>query len=317
MPARRAWRGTYAGLAALGLLSGPAVYAQPAVGAQISSEFGFGYESQTAPLVRVSPQGTFISVDGLQRLGGAHVRGGAQGFTNWTLAPDWSVSLAADANFKRAPTAHDLDLAMLSVQPALHWAPASSSLGWGLNAQHIRVAGQPFRDVRGAQMDWTQEDPNGNQWTLLAERAMYRHRGDLRDLDADGGSLVLQHHWVKPWVGSESMDLAAYLMRERNVRGYPELSYRGAMLSASLQWQWLDTTWSVGSAWQRIRFDGTVFAQEPMRSDRMLSWDLAVERALSAQHTLRMDYSSVRNESSTALYNNRYQQLAVTLHTSW
>lgn len=314
MPLRHAWRGA---LAALGLLIGPAVCAQPAVGAQVSTELGFGYESQTAPLVRISPQGTFINIDGLQRLGGAHVRAGAQGFANWTLAQDWSVSLAWDANFKRAPTARDLDLAMLSVQPALHWALASSSLGWGLNAQHIRVAGQPFRDVRGVQMDWTQADPDGNQWTLIAEGARHRHRGELRDLDAGAASLVVQRHWVKPWAGPESLDLAVYLMRERNDRGYHELSHRGAMLSASLQWQWLDATWSAGSAWQRARFDDTVFAQEPTRFDRMLSWDLAVERAFSAQHALRIDYSSVRNESSTALYDNRYQQLTVTLQSSW
>lgn len=314
MPLRHAWRGA---LAALGLLMGPVVCAQPAVGTQISTELGFGYESQTAPLVRISPQGTFINVDGLQRLGGAHVRAGAQGFANWTLAQDWSVSLAGDADFKRAPTARDLDLAMLSVQPALHWALAFSSLGWGLNAQHIRVAGQPFRDVRGVQMDWTRAQPDGNQWTLIAEVARYRHRGELRDLDAGATSLVVQRHWVNPWVGPESLDLAAHVLRERNDSGHAELSYRGAMLSATLQWQWLGTSWSAGSAWQRVRFDDTVFAQEPTRFDRMLSWDLAAERALSAQHTLRVDYSSVRNDSSTPLYNNRYQQLTVTLHTSW
>jgi hypothetical protein len=304
-------------VAVLGFLVGAQVCAQTSVPAQISTEFGFGYESQAAPLVKISPQGTFINIEGLRRLGGAHLRAGAQGFANWTLAQDWSVSLAGDASVKRVPSAPDLDFAMLSVQPALHVALASSSLGWGLTAQHIGVAGQPFRDVRGVLMDWTLADPDAGQWTLIAEAAQHRHRGELVELDARVASLVLQHHWPKPLVGTEALDLAAYLTRERNERGFPELSHRGAMLSASLQWRWLDSTWSAGAAWQKARFDDTAFAQEPMRFDRSLSWDLAAERALSAQHALRVEYSSVRNASTTPLYNNRYRQLAVTLHSSW
>lgn len=89
------------------------------------------------------------------------------------------------------------------------------------------------------------------------------------------------------------------------------------MLSASLQWRWMDLDWSAGPAWQSVHFDDLAFAQDPVRIDRARSLELAVEHRLSTRHTVRFEYSHMRNVSTTPLYDNQYQQLAFKLHSAW
>ncbi len=125
-----------------------------------TQEVGYGYEAQSSPLVKLSPSGALLSIDGLQHLAGGHGWAAAQGFANLPLGEGWGMSLAGDANLKRAPSASDFDFARLSIQPALHLALGSVSVGWGLNWQQIGVAGQRFRQTRGAQMDWTLTEPD-------------------------------------------------------------------------------------------------------------------------------------------------------------
>ena len=310
LPARHAC------LVALWLLAG-AAFAESTDATQITAEAGWGYEKQTSPLVRISPQGTLIRIDGQQQAGGAHLRAGAQGFTSWSLNDEWSASLAGNASQKRAPNAAEFDFGTVAVQPAIHVALGSSSLGWGMTLQHIDVAGQAFRDIRSMQADWTLADPDGSHWTIVADAGVNRHPGEFADLDASTASLMMQRHWAKPLVGIDAFDIAAYFSRERNQKDFNELSNRAMMLSASMQWRWQNITWSAGSFWQVARFDATAFAEEALRRDRAFSRELSAEHALSAKHTLRVEFSDVRNKSTTQLYDNHYQQLAITIHSTW
>ena len=137
------------------------------------------------------------------------------------------------------------------------------------------------------------------------------------DLDASSLPVVLQRHLIKPLAATEALAFSPYLTRERNDRGFNELSYRSAMLSASLQWRWMDLDWSAGPAWQSVHFDDLAFAQDPVRIDRARSLELAVEHRLSTRHTVRFEYSHMRNVSTPPVYDNQYQQLAFKLHSAW
>jgi hypothetical protein len=302
---------------AITLLVAQAVLADELPPSQISTEVGFGYETQTSPLIRISPQGELISIDGLQRLKATSLRVGVQGFANWQLSGGWGLSLAGDMSQKRSPDNPDFNFGMVSVQPALHVAVGPGSVGWGLNWQHIDVAGASFRDTGAVQMDWTQSGPDGSLWAMVVDVGSNRHFGELSDLDAHTASLVVQRHLAKPGAGLESADFAAYVSRERNDQGYGELSYRSMMLTASLQWQWRGVNWSAGTSLQKMQFDDTAMATDPLRVDRSMGVDLAAELDISPKHTLRVEYSRVRSVSTIAMYDNEYQQVAVKLNTAW
>jgi hypothetical protein len=107
---------------------------------QLTTEFGFSCESQTSPLVHISEQGTLINLNGLNRMQGASMRAAVQGFTEQSIVPGLSIGLSGDASIKRSQATPDLDLAMLSAQPSMHWVLGKSSLGLGLNWQSIDVA---------------------------------------------------------------------------------------------------------------------------------------------------------------------------------
>ena len=300
----------------LGLLAGMPARAQTESSSQISTEIGFGYESQTTALVRLSPQGELINIDGLQRLGGSHARLGIQGHAHWQLGEGLGLSLSADASSKRAPGASDFDFSMISFQPEAHLAIPSGSLGWGLTLQRMEVAGRPFRDVTGTQVNWTRVEDSGSMWSAVADITSNRHQ-EYTDLDATGTSLSLQRHWAKPVRGLESIDLALYLSRERNSQGLDELSYRNVMLSASMQWQFLNLTWSAGTSLQKIQFDDTAFGDSVGRVDHSAGFELSAEHELSSSSALRLEYSAVRSTSTIALYDNAYQQIAVKVRTAW
>ena len=290
---------------------------EPPSPSQFSAELGWGYESQTAPLIRLSPQGEFISIEGLQRLHGAHASVGVQGFTNCTLGNAWNVSLAGNALVKRAPHAPDFDFTMASFQPAFHRSVGSASVGWGLSLQQITVAGRPFRETRSTQLDWTLPYSDGSHWAFVADLGKNSHPEEIKDLDATTLSLMLQRHWEKPHPALESFDIAIYAARESNVHGFEELSHKSAMVSTSMQWSWGDFNWAAGATWQTTQFDASLFPDEPARIDHSAGVDLSVERALSARQTLRLEYSSVRSESTSPLFDNHFQQVALKLRSSW
>lgn len=300
----------------LALIAPGVASAQAETPSQITTEVGLGYESQTSALLRLSPQGELINIDGLQRLSGSHIRLGIQGHTHWQFGDGLGLSLSADASNKRAPGASDFDLSMISVQPEVHLAMPSGSVGWGLTLQRMDVAGRPFRDVTGTQVNWTRIDEEGSLWSVVTDLTANRHI-EFSDLDAVATSLSLQRQWMKPLRGLESINLSAYWSRERNTRGIDELSYRNVMLSASAEWHMLDLTWSIGVSRQQIQFDDTAFLDGVARVDQSAGLEFSVEHELTPKSTLRVEYSSVRSTSTQAMYDNAYQQIAVKLRTTW
>ncbi len=309
--------GTMTCFAAWAALTGPCASAQAESPLQISSEAGVGYESQTSPLIRLSPQGELISLDGLQRLGGTSYRIGLQTFANWQLGNNWGASLAADFSQKKLPTAPDFDFGMASIQPSMHMAVGTASVGWGGTLQRIDVGGRAFREVRGAQLTWTLPQANANLWMAIADLGSNRHSEAFSDLDSSTASVTVQRHVARPLSGLEGMDIAAFVARERNEKGFVELSHTSAMLSTSIQWQWQDILWTTGASLQQVRFDGTAFAAEPLRMDRATGIELAAEHKLSRRTTVRIEYSEVRNVSSIPLYDNSFQQFGVKFRTTW
>jgi hypothetical protein len=128
---------------------------------------------------------------------------------------------------------------------------------------------------------------------------------------------MLQRHWENPHPALQSVDIAFYAARERNAHGFEELSHRSAMVSTSIQWNWGDFTWSTGTTWQMTGFDASVFPDEPVRVDRSAGYDVSIEHTLSNRHTLRLEYNDVRSQSTSPIFDNHYQQVAVKLHRSW
>ena len=303
--------------ASLGLLTGYAALANEVPAAQFSAEVGLGYESQTSPLLRLSAQGELINIDGLQRLGGSHIRSGIQGVLNWQMSPEWSVSLAGDASLKRAPGASDFDFSIASVQPTVHRTLDTGTVGCGLSLQKLDVSGRSFREVRGLQVDWTLPSANGSFYSMAADVSENRHPNEFSDLDSVSSSLSLQRHWVKPLPGLDAMDVSAHFVRERNSLDLAELSHRSQMLSTSVQWLWQGLSWSAGINFQKVQFDATAFATNSVRVDRAVGIELGAEFELSPKYTLRLEYNDVHNESTVALYDNAYQQLGIKLHTFW
>jgi hypothetical protein len=304
-------------VAAVGLLAGSLALADTSPGSQFSTEVGVGYEVQSSPLIRISPQGELISIDGLQQLGNSNVNAGVQGFTSWQFGNDLGLSLAGDASQKHTPGSQNFDFGNASVQPALHWVLPWGSVGWGLSFQHLDVAGRAFRDVRSTQFDWTVASPDGNHWAVVVDVGTNRHPDEFSDMDANTESLVLQRHLSKPIAGIEALDFSAYLSQERNSWGFEDLSHRNLMLAASLHWQWQGLNWSAGATLQKAQFAESAFDDEPVRVDRAVGIELSVERELTPQHTLRVEYSEVRNVSTIRLFDNQYQQFAVKLRSTW
>ncbi len=314
---RPTWRQALSSLFAPWIwLAGVAAFAAPTAADRFSVDMGVGHESQTSPLFQLTPNSTVVYLGGPQRLGGSHLQAHVQGFYGFSLEDGLSASLAGNAMLKRSPQTPDLDFSFLSLQPTLHLPLKNFNIDFGLNLQRIDVAGQRFRDIHGVQANWTRFDGK-NLWAMVGETGSYRHKGELTDLDAQASSLVLQRHLSQPLKGVDGLDLSLIVGRERNERGFRDLSHRSAMFNASLQWAWLGASWSAGAGWRRAQFDDKAFPSEPERIDRGKNIDLMAEWPLSSRQALSVQVNDIRNTSSTRLYNNHYRQLGVTLHTSW
>ncbi len=297
-------------------LWGANVLADPPSNSSLSIDVSFGYESQTSPLFQISPTSTIIYIDGLQRLKGSHWTTNVQGFTDRHLGAGVTVSIAGDITNKRSPDTPDLNFRSISAQPAIHLPVGAGSFGLGINVQNMAIAGMPFRDVIGIQPSWTMTDDK-NLWSVMADIGRNRHAGELSDLDGDSYSLMLQRQISEPLRGFDSLDVTAVLGRERNSRGFRDLSDRNAMLHASIQWTLLNGSWKLGRGWRRARFDDTTFAEDPVRTDRTTMLDLAVEWTLSPGYALHIEINEVRNQSTTLLYENRYRQILAGLRASF
>jgi hypothetical protein len=297
------------------------VWAAEGLTTQFSAELGAGFESQTSPLVQLSPTGSLIYLEGLQRLQGRHVSSAFQGFVATTPASGVSASLGMDVSVKRSPDNADLDLYHYALQPALHLPLAGNSVGLGAGFAQIGLAGQLFRSARSLQLDWTAADPQGH-WAVMVDRADRAHRPELSDLDACVYTLMLQRHQLRPLSWLTDLDLGMHLGRERSASGFAELSSRSLALQVSVRGLLASAQWSVGGVLNHVRFDASALADEPARSDRSVGLDLSVELPVgktlpSGGQVLRLAYNLGRNHSNTRLYENQYQQLVASLRLNW
>lgn len=301
----------------MGLLCGAWVHAETTPTAQITTELGVGFEVQTSPLIRLSPQDNLISIDGLQQLHNSNLQASVMAYDNWQLTEGLGLSLSGDLRQKRTMEKTESDFGSMSVQAALHWPMRWGTVGWGLSYQNLEVGRRSFRQVHGMQVDWTKADADGNHWAVILDAGTNRHPSDFSDLDADTHALIVQRNIAAPLPGIDSLNISAYYTLEKNANGFEDLSSRSAMLVSSVQWSWLGLKWSAGGSLQSVRFAESAFEDEPVRADRAIGVDLAVEHELSPKHTLRLEYNEVRSLSTTPLYDNQYQQFAVKILSNW
>ena len=299
------------------MLAGTTAWAESGTPSQFSIEVGTSYEDQSSPLIRISPQGELLYLGGLQRLGASSMRIGLQGFANWQMDNGSGLSLAVDVSAKRSPALPDFNFGTASIQPAWHVPLGSGTVGAGLTLQQITVAGQSFREVSNAQVDWTHLDMDQGLWSLVIELGTNRHPVELAELNASTASVVVQRRWSQPLPWIDSIDLSAHTSIEHNDQGFSELSHRSVLISAGMQRRWRDVLWSTGLRLQRIQFDATAFVEDPVRLDRLVTFDIAVELDVTPRHSVRVEYSEAINTSTLALYDNRYQQFAIKWRTSW
>ncbi len=315
-PAGRGLRRLAALAAALALPALAEVSTPPATSG-VAVEVGFGHESQTSPLFRVSPEGTLIRMEGVDRLAGAHYQGSLSGFADFPVGPDWRLALGGDIRYKRAPGVQALDFAMASVNPMLRTALAGGFFGIGPNLQRTDVAGERFRSVRGWHADWAAADLAGNNWQLFLDRGTNRHWGDLIDLDSTATLFMVRRRQVEPLPGIDAIDVEAAVGRERNDRGFAELSNRYAFLRVSLDRRQWGVGWSLGMSWQTDAFDDTALPGLPARRDRSTTLEFAAAYEIAPGHTLKFEATGATNRANLELYENRYRQFSLAYGTSW
>jgi hypothetical protein len=291
-------------------------HAQPVASTHLQIDLGVGHESQTSPLFQVAPDSTIIYQDDVDRLSGTHVRTALQGSVEWLWSDGLMVSLSGSTMLKRSPTTPGFDLTLPSIQPTVHLPIGRASLGIGLNFQSLDVAGQHFRDSTGLQADWTLLDGQ-YLWGMIVERGVQKHSEGLTDMDAEASSLTLITQISKPVSWADGVDFSLIFGREKNTRGFGDLSNHSTMFSALLRWSWAGVKWSAGRSWRQARFDEAIFPGEPPRDDRTSILDLAAEWELSPARTIRAEFNETRNASNSRLYENIYHQVVVTVRQSF
>lgn len=302
-------------LPALAEVAGPV--AGPPTTTNFAAEFGIGHESQTSPLVRISPEGVLIRLDGFDRLAGTHYQGGVSGFTDWALGAESRLALGGDIRYKRAPGVQALDFAMASVNPMLRTSFAGGYFGIGPNLQRIEVAGERFRSVRGWHADWATGDLAGNHWLLFLDRGTNRHWDDLVDLDSTATLFMVKRRQVEPLPGIDAIDLEIAVGRERNDRGFAELANRNAFFRVSLDRKQWGIGWSAGMSWQSAVFDDTPLPGLPARRDRATTVEFGAAYEVAAGQTLKFEAIAATNRANLALYENRYRQISLAYAISW
>jgi len=292
------------------------VWAQTTPTGHFQIDVGLGTESQTSPLFQFEPDSTIVYPDGVERLGGSHVRTALQGSFEWLFPDGVLVTLGGSALLKRAPDQPGFDQSLLSVQPSVHFPVALGSLGAGLSVQTLDVAKQHFQKSQGLQLDWTLT--KGDQlWGVVLEESVQIHPEELSDLDAVVSSVAFLAQTANPFAGVDGLDFTLSMGRERNVHGYGDLSNRSAMLSVMLHWTWLGANWTAGHSWRHALFDEAFSSGDLPREDRTRMLDLSAQWPLSPDRAIRVELNQALNASNTRLYENTYHQISVTLQQAF
>lgn len=264
---------------------------------RIEAEWGVGHESSSSPLLRLSPDGALVAVDGLTRLSGRVTRASANASGDWPLAGPLRLGLGDVA--LRAPL-------------------AGGMVGVGASRLALSVAGHSFRRADAVHVDWSGALAPSQQLSLRVEASRYRHAADVSDLDAEVGSASGTWRWTPGHPALDSLELGWGLRRERNRRGLPELSNRSAYGSVALGWAGLlGAQWTATVMLQRARFDSGLFDGDPARRDRFVSLDLSAEWALTDAAQLIAGVGYARNRARPVIYDNRHRQSSLALAGHW
>lgn len=299
------------------LLLAAASGAQGATPPTAGMELSLGHEELTSPLVRLSDTGPLLRVEGLSRLAGNTWRLAGSFMHDWSTAEGASFALSGHAETRRSPQAPDLDWSLISTDLMARRPLAGMLWGLGPTLQRLDVAGRHFRDVLGLQADVLRTLEAGGHWSLAGLRAEYRHPGDNRDFDSALAMWNVQRRFAQPLPGTDSLDIEAGVLRERNRRGLPELSSRSVYGRVALAGKLGEVEWSAGLMLQRSRFDASPLPALAPRRDGYRAVDLALSYDLTADNYIKLEANFARNAANLALYESRYRQLALTLGHNW
>ena len=278
---------------------------------------GIGYEDQTSPLVRVTPEGTLIRLDGVDRLSGSHVHGSIGGVADLQFSPESRLALGGDLRFKRAPRASVFDFASIAFNPMLRTSLFGGQVGIGRNLQRLDVAGQRFRRVYGTIADWTLGELDGSHWLVLVDRSRNRHWNEFSDFDSTATQLLFKRHVVRPGLGLDAIEAEVVLARERNDQGFAELSSKSALVRVGIEFSLFGVEAGVGLARHTSRFDDTALPDEPRRRDLATTLDVSLSYELQPRHALKLDFLDSTNDANVALYENRYRMLSLAYSVGW
>lgn len=273
-----------------------------------------GGESQSSPLVRLSPQGALIELPGLIRSRSRHGRLALQGLQEWSAAPGRAFTLAGSALLQRADGQRDFDLGMATVQPAWQVATPIGSLSAGWQWQRIDLASRRFRLASGPQITWTRAGDGSAFETLIVDASRLSHAPAFRDLDADALTVSAQ---ARRGSDALSFDLGLTLGRERNRRGLPELSYEMALVQAGVQARVAGATLGLGVARQGVRHQASAFDGLPDRRDRAWLLDASITLDAGADWQWRASGSWQLNRSNARLYDQRHWQWGIAALGAW
>ena len=300
-----------AGTAAAGVPAAP-----PATGT-LSVELGAGSERLSSPLIRLSPDGTLVFVDGLTRIDGSFRRVVVSGVRDVPLGDSTRMTVGGRLDEKSSPDAPDLGFRFASLDAIVRRPAGGGTLGIGPSLQRIWVAGRHFRDVAALHVDWTRVEPERGYTAWVAELGTNRHRGVHADLDGNVLAVSTHRKSKQPFPWLDGLDFDAGVRREVNANGFADLASRSAWARVSADRRFAGATWSVGAMLQRAWFDAALFDDTPARRDRYRLLDAAVEIELAPRRTLRVEAIDARNSSTLALYENRYRLVGVTLTLGW
>jgi len=278
-----------------------------------SVQTGLGHESQSSPLFQVTPESSVVYLPGLQRRSGTHALARLEAQTHMALPEGQSLSTRLEWMVKRSPASPGFDMESWQAQPTWHWSAAGAGWGLGATLQRIAVGGSHFRDVSGVQASWVLPQEHGF-WTAVVDLGRYRHKGPLADLDASAQSLMVMRRWDIGEEGAhwlEGVTLSALAGRERNARGFDELSYRQILFSAAVEGSGSGWDWTLRLSALRARFDGSVFAGDSLRRDRSHMLDASVQWPLPDKAALRVEWNQALNRSGIRVFNNHYRQVSV------
>lgn len=280
-------------------------------------EASVGHESISSPLVRVSPNGPLLRVEGLFKLSGNFARVAASGAHDWSVAGDGHFVLSGRADWKESPSAPDLGFGFVMADGVLTWPAGGWTMGAGPTVRRLWVAGDFFRDSAGLQANVLKPKPDGGYLGAFGDFAVNRHGEENRDLNNRAGSVSSQWRVIRPGAGIDALDLQAGLGRELNTEGLADLSSRSAFWRLSLEHKIAGLEWSIGAMAVYSRFDAPLMDELPVRRDAFRTLEFGVARRFGKQFAVHLELQSGRNKSNIPLYENRTQLGAVGLSLTY